>query len=63
MTYGEVRATTVIPVFILDSRFWGTHIWGVNLMQFLMFFCIFGVFLGGIWDSGGGWDSSGDSWK
>ena len=25
----------------------GTHIWGVNLMHFLMFFCILGVVLGG----------------
>ena len=24
-----------------------THIWGVNLIHFLTFFCILGVFLGG----------------
>ena len=36
---------------------WG----GGNLMHFLMFFCILGVFLGGIWDSGG--IPPGDSWK
>ena len=33
----------------------GNHIsGGVNLMHFLMFFCVLGVFLGGIWNSGGG---------
>ena len=43
-------------MLILDSVLWGDRICGgggVNSMHFLMFFCILGVFLGGIWDSGG----------
>ena len=37
------------PVLILDSRFWEgkTHIWGVNLMHFLMFFVFWVFFWGG----------------
>ena len=56
MTYGEVQATTVCPVLILDSRFWGKHISGGKFDAFLIFF-VFWVFFwrgGGIWDSGGG---------
>ena len=56
MTYGEVRATTVCPVLILDSRFWGNTYLGGKFDAFLDVFCILGVFLGGggIWNSGGG---------
>ena len=47
---------TAKAVLILDSSFWGEHIsggGGVNSMHFLMF-CILGVFVGGILDSGAG---------
>ena len=54
MTYGEVRATTVCPMLILDSRFWGDTYLGGEFDAFFNVFCILGVFLGGIWDSGGG---------
>ena len=56
MTYGEVRATTVCSVLILDSRFSGggnTYLGG----EFDAFFDVFWVFFwggGGIWDSDGG---------
>ena len=50
-------------VLILDSRFWGgnTHLGGKFDALFKVF-CILGVFLGGIWDSGGE-NPPGDSWK
>ena len=48
--FGSTLGLHTYAVLILDSRFGGgggEHIWGVNSMHFLMFFCILGVFLGG----------------
>ena len=47
MTYGEVQATTVCPVLILDSRFWGKHISGGKFDAFSIFFVFWVFFWGG----------------
>ena len=48
------RGGTSCQVLILDSRFWGGNTYlGGKFDAFFNVFCIFGVFLGGIWDSGG----------
>ena len=62
MTYGEVRATTVCLVLILDSRFWGTHIGrGGKFEAFCNVLCILGVFLRVFGILAG--DPQEDSWK
>ena len=61
MTYGEVRAITVSPVFILDFRFWGDTYLGGKFDAIFNVFGILGVFLGGFGILAG--DPPGDSWK